>query len=227
MADDFATTMRELSAAATVREQPKANQELAAMMREFQALNASVQSLESILTRRIENIATVVLPAHATEATSQFKKIEEQLTALRGSESVNQRLFDSLHDELLKYRDNFLLESLHKPFVRDLIVLFDDLSGLSEQLKTAAKGDAPGERTERWRDNLGNAIHTLLEILHRLEVTEVPLAEFVNLAVHKVVSFEPADFAEDDNRIVMRVKRGFLWRGSVLRPEEVIAKRFR
>jgi molecular chaperone GrpE (heat shock protein) len=40
------------------------------------------------------------------------------------------------------------------------------------------------------------------------------------------MSFEPADFPEEDGTIVMRVKRGFVWRGKLIRPEEVIAKRF-
>jgi molecular chaperone GrpE (heat shock protein) len=48
----------------------------------------------------------------------------------------------------------------------------------------------------------------------------------VDRAFHRVVSYEPADFAEEDGRIIMRVKRGFLWRDQVLRPEEVVAKRF-
>ena len=226
MPEDFASTMRELSAAAIGRDQSRSSQELAALMREFHLLNATIQSLESVLTRRIENIATAVLPARAAETAAQFQKIEEHLQAIRTSESVNQRLFDSLHDELLKYRDNFLHESLHKPFVRDLIILFDDLSALCDQLKGATSRGEKADRLAHWRSNLENAIHALLEVLHRLEVTEIEPKEFVDLAMHRVVSFEPAEFAEDDGRIVMRVKRGFIWRGNVLRPEEVIAKRY-
>jgi molecular chaperone GrpE (heat shock protein) len=226
MTSDFATTMRELSAAAAAREQPRsANPDLAAILREVGVLNTRLQSLESALTRRMENLAENVLPARAQETAAQFQKVEEHLAAIRTSETVNQRLFDSLHDELLKYRDNFLHESLHKPFVRDLILLFDDLCALAEQLDTAA-GDEKTERLTRWRDNLENAIHALIEVLHRLEVTEVEPKEFVDLKVHRVVNFEPSEFAEDDGRIVMRVKRGFIWRGHVLRPEEVIAKRY-
>jgi molecular chaperone GrpE (heat shock protein) len=227
MADDFASTMRELSAAAVVRELPRASsKEIAELTREFHTLSAVVQSLESALTRRIEQIATIILPAHATETASHYQKLEEQLAAIKTSESVNQRLFDSLHDELLKYRDNFLHESLHKPFVRDLILLFDDLTALAEQLKIAAATEHKADRLARWRDNLENAIHALLEVLHRLEVTEIEPKEFVDLTIHRVVSFEPAEFAEDEGRVVMRVKRGFIWRGTVLRPEEVIAKRY-
>ena len=81
-------------------------------------------------------------------------------------------------------------------------------------------------KSVQWRDNLENAIHSLTEILHRMEVNEIEAKEMVDRAYHRVVSNEPADYAEDDGRIVMRIKRGFLWRDQVLRPEEVVAKRF-
>jgi molecular chaperone GrpE (heat shock protein) len=221
MADDFASTMRELSAKAVVRERPRSGTvELGAMLREFDALDARLQNLEALLKGQLDNIANNLLPAR-----QEHQKIEEHLAAIRTSESVNQRLFDSLHEELLRYRDNFLRESLQKPFVRDLIVLFDDLNTLAQQLGAAA-AEKRRDRLAHWRDNLDNAIHALIEILHRLEVSEVDAKDFVDLSVHKVVSFEPCEFAEDDGRIVMRVKRGFMWRGNVLRPEEVIAKRF-
>jgi len=137
---------------------------------------------------------------------------------------VNHRLFDSLHEELLKYRDNFLYESLQKPFVRDLLGVYDDLTTLATQLKTASEG-RKSERLARWQDNLGNAIHGLLEVFHRLEVTEVEPKEFVDLAIHRVANYESTERAEDNGRIVKRIKPGFIWRGNVLRPEEVIALR--
>src|SRR5437588_10014355 len=224
MPDDFASTMQELSAAATLmREQTQSN-DFASLLREFRTVSESVQSLESALTRRVENIASIILPAHATEAAGQFQKIEEGLEAIRASESVNHRLFDSLHEELLKYRDNFLYESLQKPFVRDLIEVYDDLTTLATQLKTASE-ERKSERLMRWKENLGNAIHALLEMFHRLEVTEVEPKEFVDLAIHRVVNYEATERAEDNGRIVKRVKPGFIWRGNVLRPEEVIALR--
>jgi molecular chaperone GrpE (heat shock protein) len=154
--------------------------------------------------------------------------MDEHMVALRNTETVNQRLFDSLHQELIKYRDNFLHESLQKPFIRDLLILFDDLTALSSQLQTAVEEGGENKRGKlgQWRDNLENAIHSLTEILHRMEVSEIEPREMVDRAFHRVVSYEPSDFAEDEGRIVMRVKRGFLWRDQVLRPEEVVAKRF-
>ena len=230
MPDDFSVTMKELSAAAERKVNGHANghdtrdhESLAAMMREFHGLNASVQNLETTLTRRLEQIERSVKPA---DESAQFAKIEEHLSAIRKSESVNQRLFDSLHDELLTYRDNFLHESLHKPFIRDLIVLFDDLSALSDQMATTDGSEQKRSRMTQWRQNLDNAVHALIEILNRLEVTEVEAKERVDLSVHKVVSYEPAEYIEDEGRIVMRLKRGFMWRGKVLRPAEIIAKKF-
>ena len=161
---------------------------------------------------------------------SQFERfageIDKQLALIRNSEGVNQQLFDSLHAELLKYRDNFLHESLQKPFIHDLVYLYDHLSGLYEQLSSAAQEKGKRSRVSQWRDNLENAIHSLVEILHRFDVREIEPREHVDRAFHRVLNFEPADFPEEDGTIVMRVKRGFIWRGKLIRPEEVIAKRY-
>jgi molecular chaperone GrpE (heat shock protein) len=161
---------------------------------------------------------------------SQFERfageVDKQLASIRNTESVNQQLFDSLHAELLKYRDNFLHESLQKPFIHDLVYLYDHLNGLCEQLSTAAQEKGKRSRVSQWRDNLENAIHSLVEILQRFDVREIEARERVDRACHRVLNYEPADFPEEDGAIVMRVKRGFVWRGKLIRPEEVIAKRF-
>jgi molecular chaperone GrpE (heat shock protein) len=228
--DEFAAAMQQLSAEAKQpvppkeAEQPERLPDAGELAREFRALNAHVQSVETALSKQIEQLAAMIPLSESVDLAEHFQKIDEQLVAIRTSEGVNQRLYDSLHEELLKYRDNFLHESLQKPFIHDLMLLFDDLSGLSEQLRIAATGQR--DNVAQWRDNLENAIHSLVEIFHRLDVKEIEPKEIVDRAIHRVVSYEPADFGEEDGRIVMRVKRGFSWRGNVIRAEEVIAKRF-
>lgn len=191
----------------------------------FHLLNDRIQRLETALSDRIDQLANSI-PQPSADLLQQFQKVDEQLSAIRSTESVNQRLFDSLHEELLKYRDNFLHESLQKPFIHDLVHLFDDLTSLSSQLQSAAEDEGKRGAVAQWRDNLENAVLSLLEILHRFEVKEIEAGESVDRALHKVLSYEPADYAEEDGRIVMRVKRGFQWRGKLIRAEEVIAKRF-
>jgi molecular chaperone GrpE (heat shock protein) len=227
--DEFASAMQQLSAEAekTLPEKPwdenDSGEQFAQILEEFRSLNGRMASFEQTVLRRLEKLEN----NEKHDFAEQFRKMDEHMVALRNTETVNQRLFDSLHDEMIKYRDNFLHESLQKPFIRDLVILFDDLSALASQLQTAIEArDGKRGPLGQWRDNLENAIHSLTEILHRMEVSEIEPREMVDRALHKVISFEPADFAEEDGRIVMRVKRGFLWRDQVLRPEEVVAKRF-
>ena len=227
--DEFASAMQQLSAEAEKKlpenawDENQSGEQFAQILDEFRALNGRMTSFEQTVLRRLEKLEKI----EQSDFAEQLRKMDENMAALRNTETVNQRLFDSLHDEMIKYRDNFLHESLQKPFIRDLVLLFDDLSSLLSQFQTAIEASS-GKRGPlgQWRDNLENALHSLTEILHRMEVSEIEPKETVDRALHKVISFEPADFAEEDGRIVMRVKRGFLWRDQVLRPEEVVAKRF-
>jgi molecular chaperone GrpE (heat shock protein) len=227
--DDFTSAMQQLSAEAEKTlpedgwEEDGNSARFAQILREFNALNKRLQSLEETVTSPLGKVGA----GEQAELAEQVRKMDQHMVALHKTETVNQRLFDSLHQELIKYRDNFLHESLQKPFIRDLLILFDDLSALSSQLQTAMEGSQTKRgKLVQWRDNLENAIHSLTEILHRMEVSEIEQKEMVDRALHRVVSYEPSDFPEDEGRIVMRVKRGFLWRDQVLRPEEVVAKRF-
>ncbi|MEY2508382.1 MAG: hypothetical protein QOH01_2711 [Verrucomicrobiota bacterium] len=229
IADEFASTMQQLSAEAEAImpenswEQNQSGAQFSQILKEFKTLNVRMKSFEQTVLGRLEKLEKT----EQSDFAEQFRKMDENMAALRNTETVNQRLFDSLHDEMIKYRDNFLHESLQKPFIRDLVILFDDLSSLLGQLQSASDA-SDGKRGPlgHWRDNLQNAIHSLTEILHRMEVSEIEPRETVDRALHRVLNFEPADYAEEDGQIVMRVKRGFLWRDQVLRPEEVVAKRF-
>jgi molecular chaperone GrpE (heat shock protein) len=234
--DKFAAVMQQLSAEAEkvlptlCESDPIASvgtKDGADIHKQFESLAGRVQGLETALSERLDRLASAISAANAVDLAPQWKKIDEQLSAIRSTGSINQQLFDSLHAELLKYRDNFLHESLQKPFIHDLVNLYDDLTALGQQLRNASEERA-GKRGHiaQWRDNLENSIHSLVEILHRFEVNEIEAKERVDRSYHKILSYEPADFPEEDGCIVMRVKRGFVWRGKLLRPEEVIAKRF-
>jgi molecular chaperone GrpE (heat shock protein) len=233
---EFASAMQQLSAEAEKKPLPgndlsaqtiaQLNGQIAQMIEEFRTFGSRVQNLEITVEKRLREISNSMPATEIFDFGEQLKRMEEQIGAIRNTESVNQRLFDSLHHELISYRDNFLHESLQKPFIRDLVVLFDDLTGLLAQLETAAQREADGDPVSLWHNNLENAIHSIVEILNRLEVNEIEPKDKVDPVYHRVVTYQPADFAEEDGQIVMRVRRGFLWRGKVLRPEEVIAKRF-
>ena len=232
LTDEFASTMQQLVAEAEKVIPPSGGEDAlndadqsTKIRNEVATLNERIAGLERTIASGFERVTAAIPPKDIAVAT-QLQRMDEHMVAMRNTDSVNQRLFNSLHQELKEYRDNFLRESLQKPFIRDLVVLFDDLSTLSSQMQTASASAERQGAVSQWASNLENAIHSLTEIMHRMEVTEIEPKEMVDRAFHKVVSYEPADYAEDDGRIVMRVKRGFVWREHVLRPEQVVAKRF-
>src|SRR3954469_19040084 len=173
--DEFATAMQQLSAEAkkTLVPPPRPNRPVETAAPTSEVADARLQDVEKTLSRKIDDLARAVTQSKSNDLGPRLQQIEEQLAAIRNAESVNQRLFDSLHDELLKYRDNFVHESLQKPFIHDLIHLFDDLSSLAGQLQNTGKDQQKSAHAALWSDNLENSIHALVEILHRLDVREI------------------------------------------------------
>ena len=100
------------------------------------------------------------------------------------------------------------------------------MSAITWHFEQAASEEESRPEKAQARDNLNNMLHFLLEILHRLEVTEIEQMAVVDLNVHRVIGYVATDSPEEDGRIVRRVKYGFKWHGQLLRPEEVIAQRF-
>src|SRR3954465_15349954 len=184
--DEFATAMQQLSAEAkkTLVPPPRPNRPVETAAPTSEVADARLQDVEKTLSRKIDDLARAVTQSKSNDLGPRLQQIEEQLAAIRNAESVNQRLFDSFHDELLKYRDNFVHESLQKPFIHDLVHLFDDLTALSEQLRNAAHDQGTRGSVVQWRDNLENGIHALIEILHRFEVMEIETRETVDRTVH-------------------------------------------
>ena len=152
---------------------------------------------------------------------------------------LNQKLFDSLYEELRGYKDGFILEVLHKPMVRDLITLFDDLSSLHTQIMDffEAQGSQP-ELTEREHvtleqirthgRNLDHIIHSVMEVMERVEVTRMdPTVGKLNKVTQRAVAIETAEIEEEDGFFSSSVKPGFLWRERVIRPELVVMKKWK
>jgi molecular chaperone GrpE (heat shock protein) len=68
----------------------------------------------------------------------------------------------------------------------------------------------------------------ILEVLARLEVTVMPVGpDRLDKLTQKAVSVEMAENPDEDGVVVRSVKRGFLWKDAVLRPEEVVIKKWR
>ena len=165
-----------------------------------------------------------------------LEAMAEQMQRLGKVESANQRMFDTLHGELKSYKDNFLFDALQKPFIRDLVALFDDFTAVHAQIDERLLGlrenpPAAGDELpflERVHGNLENNVHHMLEVFLRMDVTIVrtPVGAPLDKKIHRTMAVSPAASPADDSLIEQSVKPGFFWHDRTVRAEEVVVRRW-
>jgi molecular chaperone GrpE (heat shock protein) len=206
----------------------------------LQMLRPLVLGLEALSRATTENTMTLTRlesASHNHEALPRMiSDIQEKVD---GRNNVNQQLFDALHEELKGYKDAFILEALQKPLVRDLIALYDDITEIHRQmvvfkgaLDAMPQGSLPGHSVSSHLNtvgtNLDHTVHFLVEIMARMELTPLePHTGKLDKTLQRAVDVEPADSEAEDGDIVSSMKQGFLWRGRIIRPEEVVVKKWK
>lgn len=175
----------------------------------------------------------------ASEAGKELPGVVAELRTLMDARSaVSQNMFAALHEELKGYKDGFLLDSVHRPIIRDLISLFDDVAEIQRQVAAAIKASVDAklcggglELVEKLRTieiNIEHNMGFITEVLNRLEVTLLPPHEGrLNKQTQRAVAVELAEDPDEDTVVVRSVKRGFLWKDRVFRAEEVVIKKWK
>jgi hypothetical protein len=191
-----------------------------------------------------------------TENTMALNRVEEATSVQAGlprlvssindnidhKNKLGQKLFDAMHEELRSYKDSFLLDVLHRPVARDLVTLYDDLSELNRQTHVVVteaqtqpecgfeckRSSLALTQIKNLGTNLDHIVHSVLEILARIEVQRLePHTGKLDKQRQRVVSLEPAQSQADDLQVSSSVKPGFTWRERMLRPEEVVIKKWK
>lgn len=208
-------------------------------------------SVEEVLSSGIRPIVksmealTKAQNAQSTALARMEKSTPEQLPqlfadvrqAIDQKNAVNKAMFDALYVELKGYKDAFILEVAVRPVIRDLISLFDDVTEIKRQMLSAlgTEGAGGGEGAapllESFRHiatHVDHNLHFILEVLERLEVTQMPAGEgTLDRQVQRAVAVEKAENPGEDQSIVKINKCGFLWKERVIRPEEVVIKKWK
>lgn len=209
-----------------------------------QMLRPLVLGLEAMTRATGQNTSLLSKLDKAADASAEAQHGLPQLIAelralLELKTGVNQRMFDALHEELKDYKDDFLLESVHRPVIRDLITLYDDLVEIHRQMAAAVVeatedaelGSSPQALMDRMRTlatNIEHKMDFIIEVLARLEVAPL-LAGTGKLdkVTQRAVALEQAETAEEDGDVVRSIKRGFSWKNRVVRAEEVVVKKWK
>jgi len=202
------------------------------LAQQIESLNRTVKD-NTMAIMRIEE--TVLAQSHIATLPRLITALHDDLENRNG---VNQKLFDALHDELRGYKDGFLLEILHRPLIRDLILLYDDLSDLHRRSAASLatlKADpnspevvAARNTLQQLATNLDHIVESLLEILARMDVRRLdPSTGKLDKVNQRVLSVLPAESPAEDLTVTSSLKPGFLWRERTIRAEEVAIKKWR
>jgi len=208
-----------------------------------QLLKPLALGLETLSRATADNTAVLrkleAAAAEASEAKKEFPEViadMKSMTDARGA--VSQNMFAALHEELKGYKDGFLLDSVHRPIIRDLISLYDDVAEIQRQISVAitVAGDAKLctgglQLVEKLRTIEMNVEHNLgfiTEVLNRLEVSlMLPHVGKLDKQTQRAVAVELAEDPDEDSNVVRSVKRGFLWKDRLFRAEEVVIKKWK
>lgn len=151
--------------------------------------------------------------------------IKAELASRASYDAAKEKAIDKLSEELKLYRDNFIFQS-QKPVFVELVMLYDNLT---QTLNLLEGSQAPAADTcLTVKNNLRNIKEELLEILYRRDVTPfVEHPETLDYKLHKTVGTVTTGVEGENNKVDAIRKTGFRWNDKVIRPEEVIIKKYR
>lgn len=154
-----------------------------------------------------------------------LKDIKAEMASRASYDAAKEKAIDKLSEELKLYRDNFIFQS-QKPVFVELIMLYDNLA---QTLNLLEGSQAPAADTcLTVKNNLSNIKEELLEILYRRDVTPfVEHPETLDYKLHKTVGTVTTGIEGENNKVEAIRKTGFRWNDKVIRPEEVVIKKYR
>lgn len=157
------------------------------------------------------------------ENTTLLNEIKETIQGRLEYDAAKEKAFEKLYEEMRRQKEaSDILDRAVKPILSDLLLLHDSMKKFEASLLNQTIND--GETLQNFR----YIVDELLEILYRQEVLAIEenTSELFNSKMHKATKTENAESKDDDFRIISIVRNGFTWRDKVLRPQEVVIKRF-
>lgn len=228
--DDFEQEMKHLSSEAQLGLHSKASKEPKAAEPALgiqQMLKPLVLGIEALSRATAANTQALTRLEELASAQAGLPELMATLhTELEQRSGLNQTMFNAFHEEFKTHRDAFLFEALQKPIVRELITIFDDLSEIHRQM-LAASASEEGRFCEL-AESVGHIAEALVEAMARFEVKQLPASKGkLDKHKHRAVALEVAETPAADGDIVATVKPAFVWRDRILRPEEVIIRKYK
>ena len=149
----------------------------------------------------------------------EVAEMKQNIAARNDSDTVQQKAFDQLYEELRQYKEDFIYQN-EKALLLDLLLFYDSMNWFQTNL--IKKEMSP----EVVADSFQYLIDELLETLYRRDVLPMDASATFDRKTQKVIKTVPAQSEADDYQVHDVLKRGFTRGARVLRAEEVVVKRF-
>jgi molecular chaperone GrpE len=144
----------------------------------------------------------------------RMEKIQADIERLLTKDNMQEKMFDSLHQQLSFYRQDFINQT-KKPLLLSIILIMDRLKVRMDQVEPAAR-----QELEYFKQDLA-------DLLYREGVEPFKnVPEIFDKKIQRALGGEPTSVLEDDQKIARVCREGYLWDDRILRPQEVIVKRY-
>ncbi|MBT9132169.1 MAG: Protein GrpE [Firmicutes bacterium] len=141
-------------------------------------------------------------------------------------DNAKENAFNRLYQEMNRYKlMDAELDRHIEPLLRNIVSFYDSIMKFRDAERDAGRNDIV--------EKFDYLIDELLEIMYRVdmtpiegEATEEHPVRF-NAQTQRAIKVDFTDKKEEDYLVEAEKRKGFLWKGKVFRPEEVIIKRYR
>lgn len=165
-------------------------------------------------------------PEELDEVAARIDDLHALLAEINDRGLAQDKVFNTLHNELQDYKNDFIYEHL-KPVLRPLLFLFDSMEQFDGEMQVIernlpADAKITGAPPKVVCENVRFFREQLVEALRICEVTPMQIPEGrYDPRLHKPLGTEPVP--PDQEGVVQRVVRsGWFLNGRVFRPAEVI-----
>lgn len=178
--------------------------------------DASTPEADSAETEKTEQPVSAVIPASVEDMAGIKDKLDELSRIFERkieNDTHKAALFDKMYDELQSYKADIYAKIL-KPFVLSTITLIDDTNAFLGKLE-----ENDSRKAEKYLRGIPDDLLDILE-LNGVETYEEE-GETFNPRTQKAMKSVVTDNPDLNKHIAKRLRPGYRWNGSILKPELV------
>ncbi len=153
----------------------------------------------------------------ASQSNIELSNLKQIVENRLSYDKVKEDAFERLYGELEDLKKNAFFER-SRPLFIDLILLFDRLENYRQ---------TDSEESSQFTHLLKSFSEELLEILCRQGIDIITSSKAFDPTIQRAIKIEITSEKEEDNKVSEVIRKGFRYFDNILRPEEIIVKKFK